>query len=263
MADYKEFLQVAVAAARMAGERILQDFGGAVSSVQKTDPSDLVTKADADSQQIIENHIKNAFPDHGFLGEESEGKHIDAEYRWVVDPIDGTSNFIQGMESMGVSIAVQHRGESVVGVIYFPALNKTYHAIKDKGAFCNDEPVSIRDCARLEEAYVTEIFSDRTHRNSQVLYPKCRAYRRFGSAVTSCAYLAGGNVHATALHCHEWDIAAAEVLITEAGGRVEVFRSADGDPAKPLAFIAAVPGIFDDFRQEIIDKYYTDLASDG
>lgn len=253
------FLAEALVCVKEADEIILKAFGKSMAFTQKTDASDLLTVTDGEVQRVIHARLKTSFPDHGFLGEEAAGTDVDTAYRWVVDPVDGTANFIQGIEMMGTSIALQENGASVVGVISMPALGALYHAEKGSGAFCNGERIGVCDCSSLRDAYVAEIFSDRTHRGMVVKYPHCRAYRRFGSAIASCAYLACGRIHALALQCHEWDIAAAEVIIAEAGGRCRTWRPSD-DSAAPLSFVAAVPGIFDEFEALVLSEYYTDLS---
>jgi myo-inositol-1(or 4)-monophosphatase len=249
-------LRTAENAARLAGERIMQDFGKEVAFEQKGDISDRVTKIDCDAQRIIHEVIEGVFPDHAFLEEEGEGDPEHRDALWIVDPLDGTSNFIQGIEHMGVSIALQVRGEIEVGVLHFPAQGRTYTAVRGKGAYCNGRRIAVRDCASLAEACVAEIFSDRDHRGKPVRYPPVRVYRKFGSAITSLAYLAAGNLHAVALRCYLWDAAAAALLITEAGGKVRVQLDDPSNLRSPLSCIAAVPGVFDAFS-DLIDRKYS------
>ncbi|MDD5469683.1 MAG: hypothetical protein PHO92_02685 [Candidatus Peribacteraceae bacterium] len=250
MIDRNHALGVAVQAAKEAGACIMRGFNGTGGFSVKTDPSDRVTATDMEAQEGIVRMLTEQFPGCSILAEEEEGGTLvrSAEERFVIDPLDGTANFTQKLPHVAVSIALQQRGESVTGVLFFPVLNELYTAVQGQGAFLNGEPVQVQPCARMQDAYIAEIFSDRTHRGTDVRYPPCTAYRKFGSAVTSLAYLARGSVHAVALRCSLWDVAAAEVLIREAGGRIECSWNGEDHERGTLTCIAAVPGIFDEFR---------------
>lgn len=258
MIDTEKALEAVVEAAKKAGDRIMQDFGTAVEASEKGDPADRVSQVDRDSEEIIRTHLQQTFPDIAFLGEEDESSTGNMQgYMWIVDPLDGTANFLQGLENMGVSIALWNGMEPVLGVLYFPAKNLLYTAIKGAGAECNGKSIQVKDCAKLEQACIAEIFSDREHRNSQVLYPRCRCFRKFGSAITSQGYVAHGAVQATALICYIWDIAAGYLIMQEAGATVQYDFSEPENIRSPLELIAAVPGIFAAFENEIRTNYYT------
>jgi len=248
MIDLNQALDVAIDAAKFAGQRVLAGYDEELTVTTKSDASDKVTQVDLEAQDRIVERITAKYPEHGIIGEEDLHLGKDAEYRWIIDPLDGTSNYTRRLPHVGVSIALQHKRESVLGVLYFPVYDSTYTAVKGGGAFLNGKQIQVSPCAQMCDAYIAEIFSDRKCRGKSVNYPPCIAYRKFGSAVTSCAYLAAGSVHATALQCHLWDIAAAEVIIREAGGRTEwAFENPD-DERGSLIFYAASPGIFDEFK---------------
>jgi len=265
MIDLSHACTVAMEAAQSAGQRIQQGYGEELHIQVKSAPVDRVTHIDTEAQAAIIDIIRAAYPDHAILGEEGEQERRSSSqsaYRWVIDPLDGTSNFIQRLPHVGVSIALQHREQTVFGLLFFPVLQQMYTATHGGGAFCNSVPIQIHDCTDMAQAFIAEIFSDRDASGRQVTYPPGLAFRKYGSAITSCAYLAAGHVHAVALHCHLWDIAAAELLIREAGGRVEWSCDVPGDERGALTFFAAVPGIFAEFR-EMAAAQYAALSGGG
>lgn len=257
---YDQALTVAIAAAQKAGKCITDGIDQMHDIQTKSDPVDRLTETDLEAQKVIVSDIEASFPDHGFLAEEDftrEGTGEGAAYRWVIDPVDGTSNFIQRLPFVGVSIALQENGESVVGVLHFPLLGTTYTAIKGDGALRDGKKVHVRDCSEMSKAFIAEIFSDRMHRGKDVLFPPCLAYRKFGSAVTSLGFLADGSVDGTALRCCRWDIAAAEVIIPEAGGKMTWQYDDPNDDRSVLTCIASTPGIHDAFVEIAMSQYDT------
>lgn len=247
--DLLNALTVATELAIKAGELINKGLLEGVQFTEKTDAADRLTTTDVACEGLIVQGIKQAFPSCGILGEESVTYMPEAEYRFVVDPLDGTSNYTNGIPFCGTSIALEHNGASVMGILHFPALGQTYTAIKGKGAFCNGQPITVRPAATMQQAVLAELFSDRVHRGNNVPYPPSMAYRRFGSAITSLAYVASGRVHATALTCKRWDIAAAEVIITEAGGVMEYGYKDASDPRSTLQVIAVTPLLQTEFKE--------------
>jgi len=192
---------VAEQAARAAGDRILRGYAEDLAIAVKSDPADRVTQVDREAQAIIAGVLGSAFPEIPVLGEEDSraGKADRAERRWIVDPLDGTTNFIQRLPHVGVSIALEQGGEPVAGVLYFPAFDRLYAATRGGGVLCNGARIRVRNVGRLQDAVVAEVYSDRLHRGKEVVFPPCLAYRKYGSAVTSLAYLAEGAVDAVGL----------------------------------------------------------------
>ena len=240
--------QTALKAATKAGERIYEGFEQDHTITVKGDPVDRVTEVDTDAQTIIVETIESAFPDHGFLGEEDLTRNgNNTVYRWVIDPIDGTSNFIQGLPHCGTSIALEENGEPILGVLHLPMLGTTYSAVKGEGAYCNGKKIRVRECSDMSKAVIAEIFSDRTHRGQMVEFPPCLAYRKFGSAISSLAYLAAGKIDGTDLLCYRCDIAAASIIVREAGAKLEwQYLHDDGNERGPLHCVAANQAIFAD-----------------
>src|SRR5262245_35822561 len=148
-------LNIAVRAARRAGAVINRAaLGGGALQVRSKRAKDFVTQVDGAAEQAVIDVVRKAYPDHGFLAEESGAAGADAEYVWIIDPIDGTTNFIHGFPQYCVSIAVQHRGALAHAVVYDPVKNELFTASKGRGAFLNDRRIRVSKCIRLQDALV-------------------------------------------------------------------------------------------------------------
>jgi myo-inositol-1(or 4)-monophosphatase len=238
--DYSVYLDAAERAAVAAGS-ILKDLFGRVEAREKG-PFDLVTEADLASQRRIAAMLGEAFPDHTLLAEE-EGVVPDPEnpWRWIVDPLDGTINFAHGVPIWCVSIALEHAGELVVGVVHHPLLGTTHSAAKGQGAALNRQPVRVSAAPLLGASLIatgmpTSFAADA---DRQMAYMRrfstgTHSVRRTGSSAWNLAMVASGGFdicYATAMN--PWDCAAGVVLVREAGGRVtglhgEPFGTYDG-----------------------------------
>lgn len=240
----QQFLDAAMAAAREAGALIRSRLGRYESLDTKASASDLVTDVDRASEQLIAQRLLSSFPSHSMLGEEgmAEGpwrhdKQADpsqVEYLWVCDPIDGTTNFVHGIPACTVSIALAHYGEPVLGVIYDPARDELFYAVKGQGAFLNGERLRVRQEERLAEALLSTGFPVRDDLRRLNLdevmriTPLCRNVRALGSAALHLAYVAAGRLSGFWEHgLHPWDLAAGYVLVQEAGGEM---TDLDGSP---------------------------------
>lgn len=237
-----EFLAVCEEAARLGGS-ILQDWAGRFDTREKA-PADLVTDADLASQAAIRKFLLERFPDHGFLGEEGDGL-VQGDYRWVVDPLDGTTNYVHRFPNYAVSIALEHREEPIAGVVFDPTINECYKASLGGGAWLNEHRLSVSNVTHVSQALVSVSFPSRVQRNSQDLADfvevlvEAQAIRRLGSAALSLCYLAAGRFDAYwATATKIWDVAAARLIVTEAGG---LFTGFDGEPFRPVPahFLAA------------------------
>src|SRR5918992_963533 len=148
-------LNIAVRAARRAGSIINRAaLDGSPLEVKAKRANDFVTKVDRAAEEAIIEIVRKAYPDHGFLAEESGTTSKDAEYRWIIDPLDGTTNFIHGFPQYGVSIGIEHRGALAHAVVYDPVKNELFTASKGRGAFLNDRRVRVSKCIRLQEALI-------------------------------------------------------------------------------------------------------------
>lgn len=226
------FLETAVTAARLSGDVILRHLGRLGSGeVMKKMAFDYVTTVDKQSEAVIMSTISRRFPSHSFLAEESPGRQGTGDYRWIIDPLDGTTNYIHGYPVFSVSIALEHAGEIIAGVVFDPLRNELFHSIKGGGSFLNDRPIKVSDMASMEAALIATGFP---FRKKEALDSYLEAFRsvflevsdlrRAGSAAIDLAYVAAGRLDGFfELNLSPWDIAAGGILITEAGGRVTDF----------------------------------------
>ena len=212
--------------ARAAGE-VLRQWQGRISAREKA-PADLVSEADLASQRLIQRRIACDFPEHGFLGEEEEFSQTspnDYEYCWIVDPLDGTTNYVHGLTGWCVSIGLSHNGKALAGCVYDPDRDLCYTAARGEGAHCNGQPLRVSDTTALHEALVAVSFPAGVERNSPnvesflKLLPAVRAFRRLGSAALNLCYVASGQLDAYWTgSIHPWDAAAGLLMVEEAGG---------------------------------------------
>ena len=253
-------LNIAVKAARRAGSLINR------ASVDRTQleirakrANDFVTQVDKAAESAIIDIIRQAYPDHSILGEESgamEGKNPSgstskAEYRWIIDPLDGTTNFIHGFPQYCVSIALQHRGAIEHGVVYDPAKNELFTASKGRGAFLDDRRIRVTKCANLKDALVGTGFPFKEMSRLDLYFRQLRevmqtssGVRRAGAAALDLAYVAAGRLDAFwELGLAPWDMAAGALLIQEAGGMVGDL-SGDAGWLEGGDIAAATPKVF-------------------
>lgn len=243
-----DFLTTCEAAAR-AGGRVLLDWQGRITAREKG-PKDLVTEADLASQRAIEQIVLGAFPDHAFVGEEDTGvTHNDtAEYRWIVDPLDGTTNYVHRLQTFCVSVALEHQGEVIAGCVYDPMSDECYRASVGDGAFLNGEPIRVSRCAELPEALIAASFSADVPRDSEevgrfmeILFT-AQATRRLGSAALNLSYLAAGRLDGYfATSVSPWDVAAGVLIVREAGGVVSHVDGSAFDLANPRFAASSTP----------------------
>ena len=245
-------LNIAVRAARRAGSIINRAaLDGSALKVRSKRPNDFVTQIDSAAEDAIIGIVRKAYPDHGFLAEESGATPGDAEYVWIIDPLDGTTNFIHGFPQYCVSIAVQQRGGLAHAVVYDPVKNELFTASKGRGAFLNDRRMRVSKCQKLDAALVGTGFPfkelsrlDLYTKQLRNLMQSSAGVRRAGAAALDLAYVASGRLDAFwELGLSAWDMAAGALLIQEAGGLV-------GDLAGEQGFMqsgdicAATPKVF-------------------
>ncbi len=225
------FYNAAVDAVQRAGEYVLENLGSLSNNeISNKQASDFVTRVDNESEEIIINTIRKVYPDHAFLAEESV-KESGREYRWIIDPLDGTTNYIHEFPVFSISVALERRGEIITGVILDPSRNELFTAAKGKGAFLNGKPIYVSDVIDLASSLISTGFPFRrkdlieeylnVFRN---IFDKVSDMRRAGSAAIDLAYLAAGRCDGFfEIGLGAWDIAAGSLLIHEAGGIVTDF----------------------------------------
>lgn len=233
MDEVERILSVAADAARGAGE-ILRSWATRFT-VSEKGPSDLVTEADLASQAAIVNAVTTAFPDHDLLGEESlSARRGRSVYRWVIDPLDGTSNYVHGFPYYCVSIGVEREGAPFAGVIYDPTRDELFAAAAGRGASRNGDPIRPSRASKLGDAFLVASLPRRAGRDDPAVrrflnaMPLAESVQRTGSAALNLAYVACGRIDAFwSSSLKPWDMAAGAVIVSEAGGRVS---SLDGSP---------------------------------
>ena len=221
---------VAIDAAKEAGELLLQLSKEDIKYQMKSE-HDILAEGDLQSEKIIIDKIKGSFPRHSILSEEKGEEDLDKEYLWVVDPIDGTINFSRKIEEYAISIGLCHNGEIELGVIYQPVTGKLYVAEKGKGAYLNDQKITVSKETKTNNSLVaTDNSSKIDARTStfQILSKICtevRHIRIFGSGALHLTKVAEGKLDFYYKpRCNFWDVAAGIILIQEAGGKVTDFN---------------------------------------
>jgi len=225
--ELKGFLRVAVKACRAAGRIQMKAFGG-VQQVEHKGEIDLVTAIDRLSEERILGILTGAFPGHGCLAEERPPSGRGSEYLWIVDPLDGTTNYSRGFPVFAVSIALAWRGKPIVGAVYNPVLDELFTALSGGGSFLNGSPIAVSTEARLDSAFLATGFPydiRRSKRNNLDNFTRfatrCLALRRAGAAALDLAYVAAGRFDGFwELKLKPWDTAAGLLLVAEAGGKV-------------------------------------------
>jgi myo-inositol-1(or 4)-monophosphatase len=226
-------IEIAIEAAREAG-RILQDYRGRSYEVKtKYDQQfNLVTEADKASERAIIDVILRYYPEHQILGEEGGAVATRSEYKWIIDPLDGTTNFTHAFPIYSVSIAVEYRGEVVAGVVFDPTADELFHAERGSGAYLNDTRLHVSRVEELSRAMLVTGFPYNVQENPNWCHERfiaflmhAQAVRRLGSAALDCAYVAAGRLDGYwEVALQPWDKAAGQLLVTEAGGRISNFE---------------------------------------
>jgi myo-inositol-1(or 4)-monophosphatase len=222
-----QFKETAIEAAYLSG-KILKSKYGRIRRIEYKGKFNPVTSADRASERAIVRLIRSRFPDHDFLGEEEEKTHNGSAFKWVIDPLDGTVNFSHGYPKFCVSIALEYKGEIVLGVVYDPLLSELFVAGKQKGAFLNGKAIHVSTISDIEKALVATGFSYHVRDNPKPpleTFSKftlaCQAVRRDGCAALNLCCLAAGRIEGYFEQgLGPWDTAAASLIIREAKGKI-------------------------------------------
>ena len=245
------FKEVAIRAAKEAGA-VLKSHYFSIKNVEIKGKHDLVTVADKDSEEKIIGIIREAFPDHNIVAEESGDQKKDSDYEWIIDPMDGTNDYVMGIPYFSVSIALAKNNEVILGVIYNPVLDELYVAEKGRGAFLNDQPITVSARYKLSESMVTTSYLPEDDdikkgldRAKTLSLNTRKVIVNFSSALDLCN-VARGRIDAvvdsgTLLVDH----AAAALIVSEAGGKVQNFDGEDWD-VKQIGIVASNGRIHDE-----------------
>lgn len=235
--ELNQIQEIAIGWAREVGKIHLSYFRGTNLGIEtKSNIYDVVTRADKQGEAFLLEQIQKLFPDHAVLGEESGAHAGTGDYLWVIDPLDGTNNFSQGLPVFTVSIGLQYKGEAVLGVVYAPYFDELYTAVKGGGAYLNGKSLRVSAKSALAESvlgtgfpYDKDVNPDNNARNLVSILPSLRGIRRMGSAAYDLACVAAGFLDGYwELALHPWDICAGALLVEEAGGIVRSFREDRG-----------------------------------
>ncbi len=253
------FLDTAIKAAKLAGEVLLRNLGKlSKEDIGLKQASDFVTRVDKESEVLIISILKERFPDHFFLAEESARAPETEQYRWIIDPLDGTTNYIHQFPVFCISIALEYKREIVLGVVYEPLRDELFSSEKGRGAFLNNAPISVSSVRSLKDCLITTGFPFRKKETIDSylnlfknVFLRISDMRRAGSAALDLAYLACGRCEGFfEIGLSPWDIAAGSILIKEAGGVITDFSGGDEYLATGNV-IAGVPSVHNEILTEV------------
>jgi myo-inositol-1(or 4)-monophosphatase len=263
-----EILNTAKQAALEAAQILLDNFGKVTKSdIVEKRLNDFLTYVDEQSERKIISIIKARFPDHAILAEESGMATGNSDYKWIIDPLDGTKNYISGIPIFGISIALSYQNTMIFGLIYDPIRKEMYHAVKDKGAYLNDTPIKVSGQANLVHSLLATGFPFR-YKEFLPNYMKCfedifrniSGMRRMGAAAIDLAYVASGIFEGFwEIALSPWDVAAGQLLIRESGGKVSDFWGNEDYIAHE--YFVATNGLIHTDLLKTIQKYFTEYKA--
>ncbi len=232
----KEFLDGAIEAAKLGGKILMEHFGTIRQrDVHEKKAYDFVTYVDMESERTIKDHLASKFPDHEFLAEESGGSPIGDAPTWIIDPLDGTKNYIHSFPHFAISIALSVEHELKVGVIYDPVKDDLFWAVKGNGAYRNGKQIHVAEVSDIGFSLISTGFPFRSKdvldtylKAFKIIFLKAAGMRRAGSAALDLAYVASGIFQGFFEYgLSPWDIAAGSLIVFEAGGIVTDFMGSD------------------------------------
>lgn len=229
-----KYLKEAEGIAKKAGKMLRENINTSAEIFFKG-AVDLVTDFDNRAQRMIFDHLSACFPDHDFIGEEGLSKNRGEEFRWIIDPLDGTTNYAHGFPIFCVSIALEWKEEIVLGVVYDPMRREMFSAVKEEGAFLNGKKIQVSSIGDLDKSLVATGFpydlreskvNNIDHFNNFVV--RVQAIRRCGSAAMDLCYVACGRFDGFwELKLKPWDVAAGALIVKEAGGKISDFKNGE------------------------------------
>ncbi|MBI1933785.1 MAG: inositol monophosphatase [Ignavibacteriales bacterium] len=217
-----------ISVSKEAGEIIKNGFKSNISIEFKTDASNIVTNIDKASEKVITDFIKKEYPNHTIIAEETGLNEKNSEYKWIIDPLDGTTNFAHGLPIFSISIGVQKNEETIYGVIYDVMQDKVFSAEKGSGAFENNVKIKVSENSNLSESLLVTGFPYEVKNNYEeaiihftTFLKKSRAVRRLGSAAIDFCFVANGVFDGFwESKLNSWDVCAGLILVEEAGGKI-------------------------------------------
>ncbi|MFQ5602794.1 MAG: inositol monophosphatase family protein [bacterium] len=262
------FLETAIQAARLSGKILMDNLPEKQQlQIDRKQPFDFVTQVDHLSENAIMDFIRNRHPRHNIMAEESGGQPPSTGYSWLIDPLDGTTNFIHEFPMFAVSIGLLYEHKVITGVVFDPVRNEMFHAEKHRGAYLNGRPIKVsntRDFSRCLLAtgfpFRAKHLTDSYFEAFKQLFHQVSDFRRAGAAALDLAYLASGRLDGFwELTLNPWDIAAGTLLIEEAGGQVTDLWG--GDSHLSRGHIVASNGFIHNKITQIVGAVFSDLPS--
>ncbi len=229
-------LNIMEKACKKASKLLIRDFGEIEKlQVSKKGPGDFVTNSDKRTEKIIMNELSLARPDYSFLAEESGLSNKSNEFRWIIDPIDGTTNFLHGIPNFAISIGLEKNKEIICGMIFNPITNEMFYAEKGKGAYLNNSRIRVSSRKNVDECVILTGGPVLSYKNKEIFFKeyenvtrKVAATRKLGSSALDLAYLASGRCDGVfERNLNYWDIAAGIIIVKEAGGTITDFKGGD------------------------------------
>jgi len=258
-----EFLGTAFRAAMIAGEYIRKNIGKVTrDDIGTKQASDFVTRVDKEAEGLILSTIRKQYPDHHFLAEESVHEEDSGQYRWIIDPLDGTTNFIHSYPAFSIAIALQHKSEIILGLVYDPIRDEIFTAEKGKGTYLNGSPVRVSSNSEMNSTLIATGFPfrqkgviDEYLALFKRVFHKVSDIRRAGSAALDFANVACGRCDGFfEIGLSPWDIAAGSLLVTESGGTVTDFGGG-ADFLLTGNVVAGVPEIHRELLKDVKDVF--------
>ncbi|MEB9506339.1 inositol monophosphatase family protein [Bacillus anthracis] len=240
---------------RDAGEHLMASMKKALIIETKSNAADLVTNMDREIEQFLIGKIKETFPHHNVLGEEGYGDEVTSSdgVVWLIDPIDGTMNFVHQKRNFAISIGIYENGIGKIGLIYDPVHDELYHALKGAGAFCNEVPIPLLQRGIVEQGIVALNaiwLTDNPLLNMEsmmALVKKARGTRSYGCAALEMVYVATGRIDAYVTpRLSPWDFGGGQIIVEEVGGKVTTFSGTPLSIVEKSSVLVAKPGVYEE-----------------
>jgi len=259
-----DLLKFAIKIAKEAGKIHMSYFGNISSLENKSTNIDLLTNADTESEEYILKSIQNNFPYHSILSEEQPELKKNSEYTWVIDPLDGTTNFVHKLPIFSCSIGLKKNNKTILGVVYNPAANKCFYAEKNKGAFLNDKPIAPTSSNTLSECLLVTGFPYKHDEKYDLLfsifkdfYDITRGVRRLGAASLDLCFVAMGRFDGFYEYgLKPWDVCGGEIILKEAGGMISDWDSVNKHPSNCSRILASNKFIHKEMSNILLDEKY-------
>jgi len=257
-------INIAIEAAKSASKILINNFGKISSEdIKEKNKNDFLTFVDEQSEITIIKILQDRFPDHSIFAEESGLKKLNSDFEWIIDPLDGTKNYISGIPVFSISIALRHLDQIQLGVVLDPVRNELFHAQRGEGAFLNGKKIQVSNRENLEECLLATGFPFKQKQSLptyvrcfQDIFQHCSGIRRMGSAAIDLAYVAAGRFEGFwELGLSPWDMAAGSIIIEEAGGKISDFWGENSHLTS--GYVAATNGHIHSDLIQIIQKHFS------